>query len=173
MASPQSRSCSRCTASRCWARGTPTWALACFAGTAAALILPAHVVIALLALVGVGSVWTIRIAQSLLATRRLPSVSPVWRRTFIATGIALVATVAWGLLTGHGLGSGGSAPSISPFNASWRDSVAIVALGAGVFLAIPLALVPCPTGRTVAGRPLSGHHGASGLRRDRLGRPTR
>ena len=69
--------------------------------------MPAHVVIALLALVGVGSVWAIRIVQSLVATRRLPVVAPVWRRTFIATGIALVATVAWGLFTGHGVGPAG------------------------------------------------------------------
>ena len=50
----------------------PTWALAVFVGSAAAFILPAHIVIAVLALVGVGSVWAIRIGQSLLATRRLP-----------------------------------------------------------------------------------------------------
>ena len=47
-------------------------------------------------LVGVGSVWALRIGQSLLATRRLPAVPPVWRRTWLATGIALVATVALG-----------------------------------------------------------------------------
>ena len=49
----------------CWADVSATWALAVFVGTAAALIVPAHIVIALLALVGVGSVWTIRIVQSL------------------------------------------------------------------------------------------------------------
>ena len=38
------------------------------------------------AVVGVGSVWALRIGQSLLATRRLPVVPPVWRRTFLATG---------------------------------------------------------------------------------------
>ena len=54
----------------------PTWPLAGFVGSAAAFILPAHVVIALLALVGVGSVWAIRIVRSLLATHRLPAVSP-------------------------------------------------------------------------------------------------
>ena len=99
-----------------------TWALAVFAGSAVALILPAHIVIALLGLVGVGFVAAIRIARSLLTTRRLPVLSPVWRRTVIATAIALVATVVRGLLTGHGLGGGGGLPSsISPFNASWRD----------------------------------------------------
>ena len=84
-------------------RRRASWALAVFVGSAAALILPAHIVIAMLALVGVGSVWAIRIAQSLAATRRLPVVTPVWRRTFVATGIAIGVTVAWGLLTGHGM----------------------------------------------------------------------
>jgi hypothetical protein len=116
----------------------PTWALAGFVGSAVALILPAHIVIVLLALVGTGSVWTIRIVQSVMAAHRLPIVSQIWRRTFIATGIAIVATVVWGLLTGHGMGTSGS-PSVSPFNASWRDSVAITILGAGAFLAIPVA----------------------------------
>ena len=95
--------------------------------------------IALLALVGVGTVWTIRIGRSLLTTRRLPAVSTIWRRTFIATTIALVSTVAWGMLTDHGLGGGAPLATVRPFNKSWRDTVGIVALGAGIFLAIPLA----------------------------------
>jgi hypothetical protein len=119
----------------------PTWALAGFAGSAGALILPAHVVIAFLALVGVGSAWAIRIARSLLTTRRLPIVSPIWRRTIIATVIALGATVAWGVLTGHGLGGSAVSPIVTPFNAFWGVSVAAVYLGAGVLLAIPLAWV--------------------------------
>jgi len=60
-------------------RRNATWALASFVGSAAALIVPAHLAIALLALVGVGSVWTIRIVQSLVAERRLPVVSQAWR----------------------------------------------------------------------------------------------
>ena len=78
----------------------PTWALACFAGSAIALILPAHIVIALLGLVGVGAVWSIRIGRSLLATRRLPAVSLIWRRTVVAATIAVLSTVAWGLAHG-------------------------------------------------------------------------
>ena len=118
---------------------TPTWALAAFAGSAAACILPAHIVIALLGLVGVGFVWAIRIGESLQTTRRLPVVSPIWRRTLIVAGIVLLATVAWGELTGHGLGGGGVPPTVSPFNATWAASIAITALGAGVFFAIPVA----------------------------------
>ena len=116
-----------------------TWALPAFVGSAAALILPAHIAIALLTLVGVGSVWTIRIVQSLVAARRLPVVSPVWRRTFAATGLAIIVTVAWGLFTGHGMMGGGLSPSVSPFNASWRESVAIMTLGSGAIGAIAVA----------------------------------
>jgi hypothetical protein len=116
-----------------------TWALAAFVGSTAALILPAHIVIAVLALVGVGSVWAIRIGQSLLATRQLPVVRPVWRHVDIATGIALAATVGWGVLTGHGIGATGLSPSVVPFNAFWRETVAIVIVCSGAFLAIAVA----------------------------------
>ena len=69
------RSCCRCTPWPCWAAKPASWALAAFVGSAAAVILPAHIVIAVLAAVGVGSVWALRIGQSLLATRRLPAVA--------------------------------------------------------------------------------------------------
>jgi hypothetical protein len=74
-----------------------------------------------------------------IASRRLPRVAPIWRRAIVTTGVALLATAAWGMVTGHGVGGGGLPPSVSSFNASWRDSVAITLLGAGVFLAIPVA----------------------------------
>jgi hypothetical protein len=115
------------------------WALSVFAGTAAALIFPAHIVIALLGLVGVGSVWAIRVGQSLLATRRMPVMSQIWRQTFITTGVAVGTTVLWGVLTGHGVGGSGASPSVPPFNAFWRESVAIVTLGGITFLAIAVA----------------------------------
>ena len=118
---------------------TASWTLAAFVGSAAALILPAHIVIAVLGLVGVGSVCVIRLMQSLVATRHLPVVPAVWRRTFAATGIALMATVGWGLVTGHGIGTSGVSPSISPFNAFWRETVATIVICSGAFLAIAVA----------------------------------
>ena len=66
-------------------------------------------------------------------------VAPVWRRTFIVTGIAIVTTVGWGLLTGHGVGGSGLSPSVTPFNAAWREAIATTILGAGAFLAIVVA----------------------------------
>ena len=120
---------------------TPDWSLTTFAGTAATSILPAHIVIAVLALVGVGVAWAIRLVGAMVTTRRLPSVPLVWQRTIGVTAIALVATFAWGTLTDHGLGAGSIQSNVAPFNGSWRDSLALVALGAGVFFAIPLAWV--------------------------------
>jgi hypothetical protein len=118
----------------------PTWPLAIFAGSAAAFLLPAHVVIASLALVGFGAAWAVRVVDTVLATRRILPVAPVWGATFLATGVALVASLAWGLFTGHGFGgTGASPPGVSSFNASWSGSVAITLIGAGMFVAIPIA----------------------------------
>jgi hypothetical protein len=118
---------------------TATWALAWFVGCSVAFIVPAHIVIAVLALVGVGSVWTIRVIQSLRVVHSLPVVSPIWRRTFAVTSVAIAATVLWGFATGHGMGNSALSPDVPPFNSSWRDSVAIAILGAGTFLAIGVA----------------------------------
>jgi hypothetical protein len=121
-----------------------TWELAGFVGSAVAFILPAHLAIALLALVGTGGVWAIRIIQTVITTHRLPTVPQIWGRTIVAASIAVIATIVWGTLTGHTTGgssttSGSPSPSVSPFNASWRESIAIIVLGAGAFLAIPVA----------------------------------
>jgi hypothetical protein len=41
-------------------------------------------------------------------------------------------------LTGHGAVSGGASAGVTPFNASWQASVAIITLGAGAFLAVAI-----------------------------------
>jgi hypothetical protein len=115
------------------------WARAAFVGSAAAVLLPAHIVIAALAVVGVGSVWAIRIGQSLVATRRLPPVAPVWGQTYVAAAIALVVTVAWGFLSGHGLGASGVSASVEPFNTFWRETVATVVISSAACLAVVVA----------------------------------
>ena len=117
-------------------RRPASWALPTFVGAASAIILPAHIVIAVLALVGVGSVLSLRVAQTLLAQRRLPEVPAVWQRTYIAAGVAVLATIGWGALTGHDIGTSGLSPSVSPFNAFWRETVAIVIVCSGALFAI-------------------------------------
>lgn len=116
-----------------------TWAQASFVGTVIAVLAPGHVLIALLAAVGVGSAVTVLIIQSLRSTGRLPRVPPVWRKTLIWAVTALVATVAWGTLTGHGVGGNGASPSVAAFNTTWRDTLIVVIVGAGAFFAIGVA----------------------------------
>jgi hypothetical protein len=117
-----------------------TWALATFVGSAIAMIVPAHLVVGLLVVVGVGSVWAIRIVRSLYATRRLPTIETAWRRTLIVAGIVIFATLAWGIATGHGAGPS-APPDVPPFNASWRDSIAVTFVGSGAFFAIAAAWI--------------------------------
>ena len=53
----------------------------------------------------------------------------------------LVATVGWGLFTGHGLGGSAASSSVAPFNVTWIQLVGITLLGAGILLAIPVAWI--------------------------------
>ena len=117
----------------------PTWPLACFIGSAAALLLPTHLVIAVLGLIGGATVGAIRIVRSVRATSHLPSTSTLRRRALAWAILAVLATVIWGALTDHGISSSALQASVSAFNETWRDSLVIVALGAGTFLAIPVA----------------------------------
>jgi hypothetical protein len=119
---------------------TPTWALAVFVGSAVAFVIPAHIAIAVLGAVGLAAVLAARVAQSLASTRRLPRVATIWSRSLVATVVFAVATVAWGVLTGHSLGTADTTPSgLPPFSSGWRETVTLLALGGGVFLTIPVA----------------------------------
>jgi hypothetical protein len=103
-------------------------------------MLPAHIAIAVLAIVGVMAVWTFRIVQSVEKTRRLPNMPVSWRRALIVAGVATVASVVWGAVTEHALGGPGTASSVvTPFNAIWREAVVVTVLGGGVFFAIGFA----------------------------------
>jgi hypothetical protein len=117
----------------------PTWTLAIFVGSAVAFILPAHVVIAVLALVGAGGMFAVRLVTALLASRHLPAVPSVWRRPLIAAVVLLSATGIWAVLTGHAVPTGSGPPAISPFSADWRFAIAANVVGAGALLAIPIA----------------------------------
>jgi hypothetical protein len=118
--------------------GPPTWGLAIFAGTAAALILPAHIVIGVLALVGVAGAATVAILSKIIRSGSYPVVPSAWRRVYLAAWIATAATAAWAVLTGHGLAASPPLSTVLPFNATWRDTVGIMLVGAGMFLAIPV-----------------------------------
>ena len=116
--------------------------------TVIAFILPAHIVVALLALVGVVSAWTVRAAPSLrtdtTSADRLPSGFGRWSHP------ASLLRRHRGLGRGHGSWSrGGRRPSSIPFNATWRESVAITMLGAGAFFAIVIAWFLVERGRPI------------------------
>lgn len=114
------------------------WPLPLFLGSATAFVLPAHIVIALLGLIGLGVAVAYHVAQSVLTNHRLPTATPLWWRTLMATAVITVATIAWSLITDHGLGAAPSSPRITAFNHSWRDTLAIVAIGAGLLFTIPI-----------------------------------
>lgn len=111
-----------------------------FWGAVIASIIPAHIVMALLATVGVGAAATARVASAYLSTRRLPRVGGSWKGIVVAAVAVTAVTVIWGFATGHGIGASGLAEQVAPFNPSWQRSVALTAAGSGVFLAIPIVL---------------------------------
>ncbi len=115
----------------------PSWTLAGFSGCLVAFVLPAHLAIAVLGMTGVGIVVAVNVARSLLATRHAPAMGLIWRRTTLVAVAVLAATFAWGSLTGHGLPVGAGSSGTGPFNAAWQQSVMLVVVGAGAFLAIP------------------------------------
>ena len=73
----------------------------------------------------------------------------VWCRALVASGALLLGTAVWGVATGHGLGGGGAQAIVEPFNATWRESVAITMLGAGAFFAIVIAWFLVERGRPI------------------------
>jgi hypothetical protein len=106
----------------------------------AASLLPTHIVMCLLAVVGVGAVASLELLRAF--ARRRP-VGPLLSRPRdeVLTIALLAVTFAWGLLTGHGLGTTGLASSVTPFNSTWLLSITINLATAGAFLAIPIATV--------------------------------
>ena len=117
----------------------PSPALALFSGAVVASLLPTHVVVAVLAIVGAGGVFFAG-AIVRLVRRHGPVVDlGNWLGTITAVVGASIATVMWGFLTGHSLGAVGSSTIVEPFNRVWVAAVVGPALAGGAFLAIPLA----------------------------------
>ena len=117
----------------------PPWPRAIFGGSAIGFIVPAHIAIAVLGTVTLVAAWALRALLSLLRTRQATTMQWTVNRTTLAAFAFVAAGLAWGLLTEHGLIGGTGTAVVSAFNSSWRDSVLITLLGAGVFWAIPVA----------------------------------
>jgi hypothetical protein len=129
----------------------PTPALVVFVATAFAFLLPAHLVIAILAVVGVSGASALYIGPALVVRGRLPTLAPIWRYAIPSTGVVIALTLIWGLLSGHGLGASGVSESVDAFNASWRESIAATVLGAGTLLGIAVAWIFVRDDATVEG----------------------
>lgn len=120
-------------------RTPPSWPTALFAGNIAAFILPAHIVVALLAVVGVGAICVVHAAGALVGRRQIPAVSPGWQRTLSVTVVAMAIAALWGVVTGHGVASAGTSSRVGAFGYAWDVAVLVAMLGAGAYFAIPLA----------------------------------
>ena len=120
-------------------RAANSWAFAIWVGSSTAFLLPAHLALAILAFVGIGAICVARVVRSGRSQRRLVLLPTGWPRALLACTVLSATTIVWGIATGHAVGAGGGeAAGVSPFNASWRDSVTIVALGAGLLWAVPI-----------------------------------
>jgi hypothetical protein len=117
----------------------PSWALAIGLGSLVAFVLPAHFLIAVLGALGLAAAIALRVVTSVASGRGLPAASVLWWRTLVASTVLVVATVGWGAVTGHSLGGEAILTRIAPFNSSWQGTIAVVALGAGLLLAVPVA----------------------------------
>ena len=157
-------------------RRPATWALAVFVGSAAASIVPGpHRDRRCWRWSGSGA--SGRSGSASRSSRRdgCRSSRPVWRRTFVGDRHrGRRRRSVWGLLTGHGIGEQRLvAERVPPFNASWRDSVAIIAPGLRSVPRDRGRLVHGPRGGVDRGGPVPRHGRALVDRRARLGRAAR
>jgi hypothetical protein len=116
----------------------PSWALAIGLGSLMAFVLPAHFLIAFLGALGLAVAIALRVLASVASGHGLPMASVLWWRTLIASAVLVLTTMGWGTVTGHSLGGEFVLARIASFNPSWQGTVAVVALGAGVLLAVPI-----------------------------------
>ncbi len=117
----------------------PSWVL--FVGATIASILPLHIIIAILALVGaLGAAITAVVLRWVEGVHSLPAVDAPDRRLILTTIAVTTITIACGLATGHGIGASGLSPTVAPFNEAWREAIAKTAAGSLLFFAILVAV---------------------------------
>ena len=109
-----------------------------FCGTLIASMLPTHIVVAVLALIGAAGVFVVDTTTGFVRGRR-PVVSRPWRGIVGSAAVVGAVTLVWGFLTMHGVGGIGSSPLVSAFDRVWIEAMTANLLAAGVFLAIPTA----------------------------------
>ena len=118
----------------------PSRALSGLFATSMVFLLPAHLIIAILAAVGGCAAVAWYAGGQVIAGRHL-SIPMAWRQTMLWLGILAALTLAWGILTGHGIAAGGPSPGVPSFGPVWQLSTIAFLLGAGALLTVPLAAV--------------------------------
>jgi hypothetical protein len=103
----------------------------------AALLVPSHILVFLLACVGVVA-GALALAAAGGRRRILDHVPRGALRVVPAAVVAAGVTLLWGSLTGHGLGANDASIGVLPFGDPWRQATVAMLVGAGVFLCIPL-----------------------------------
>ena len=116
-------------------RSLSTLAGAIVGGTLVAAAIASHLLIAAAGAVGVAVVVTARVLR--MGGDLRARVRPLLRPTVIAA-IAAVATLAWGLATGHALVGDGGVQGVGPFDRSWLRGMVLTTLGSGVLVVGPL-----------------------------------
>ncbi len=112
-------------------------------GAAAAALIASHVGLALTVAAAVVGVLVISMVRSASwrspATRTDPMAALYGSRAVIVIIGACVASVVWGMATGHGLGALDAIAGVTPFDSSWLVAVLLTTAGAGILLAAPIA----------------------------------
>jgi hypothetical protein len=121
-------------ARRAW---TASRAAKLFIGTVAACLVPAHVALAVVGALAVGSVTLARGAVRFRESRSLAGSLAESRAVLVALLLATV-TGLWGLATGHGISASSSVGTPQPFGLSWGQGFALTLIGSGVLLALPV-----------------------------------
>jgi hypothetical protein len=109
-----------------------------FAGASLTFLLATHIVVAVLAVIGVVGVFSVGMVTAALQRKRT-RIPEAWRGLLAATVAVGVATLGWGVATGHGLGGVGTSASVAPFGRPWVEAIAFNTIAGGTFLAIPAA----------------------------------
>ncbi len=108
-------------------------------GALVSALVASHIVLAALAAVAISSGWIHRWVME----RRRGARQPLMWGVAGASVLGGVATLAWGLLTGHGFADAGAMVGVSPFGEAWLRAIGLTLLGAGVLVIGPaLALRP-------------------------------
>ena len=127
-------------------------AMSLFSAAAVASLVPIHIVAAILGLVGWAAGASPWLARTTIRRRWRLELQMIDLARAIATVVAVLATIGWGIWTGHGIGASAHSARVLPFNEAWRVSVALSIVGAGLFLMIPVGLAARPSSSLI--RPL-------------------